>query len=49
MTANGRDMVSETLQLQIFEAVSIIRKISKRQDGKALQEFIIKNSASNIQ
>ena len=48
MTANGLDNVSETFKLQIFEVISTIRKNSKRSDSKALQEYIINNSASNI-
>ena len=46
--ANGLDNVSETFKLLIFEAISTIRKSSKRPDSKAIQEYIIENSASNI-
>ena len=48
MMANGLDNVSETFKLLIFEAISTIRKSSKRPDSKAIQEYIIENSASNI-
>ena len=46
--ANGLANVSETFKLLIFEAISTIRKSSKRPDSKAIQEYIIENSASNI-
>ena len=48
MMANGRDNVSKTFKLQIFEVISTIRKNSKRPDSKAIEEYIINNSASNI-
>ena len=48
MMANGLANVSETFKLLIFEAISTIRKSSKRPDSKAIQEYIIENSASNI-
>ena len=48
MMANGRDILSETFKLQIFEARSTIRENSKRPDSKTIQENIINNSASNI-
>ena len=37
MMANGRDNVSEAYKLQIFEAISTIRKSSKGPDSKAIQ------------
>ena len=36
------------MKLQIFEAISTIRKNSKRPYSKAIQDYIINNSASNI-
>ena len=48
MMANGLDNVSETFTLLIFEAISTIRKSSKRPDSKAIQEYLIDNSASKI-
>ena len=47
MMANGLDNVSETFKLLIFKAISTIRKSSKHPDSKAIQEYIIDNSASN--
>ena len=47
-STNRRDNVSETFKLQIFETISTIRKNSKHPDSKAIQEYIINNSASNI-
>ena len=44
----GCDNVSETFKLHIFEAISTIRKNSKRPDSKPIQEYIINNSACNI-
>ena len=46
--ANKRDNVSETFKLQIFEAISTIRKSRKRPDGKAIQEYINNSCAGNI-
>ena len=46
--ANGRDNVSETFKLQIFEATSIIYRSRKLPDGKAIQEYVNSNSAGNI-
>ena len=48
MMASGRDNVSKTFKLQIFEVISTIRKNSKRADSKAIEEYVINNSASNI-
>ena len=47
-STNRRDNVSETFKLQIFETILTIRKNSKHPDIKAIQEYIINNSASNI-
>ena len=46
--AKGCDNVSETFKPHIFEAISTIRKNSKRPDSKPIREYIVNNSACNI-
>ena len=46
--ASGCDNVSETFKLQIFKAISTLRKSRKRPDGKAIQEYMNNSGAGNI-
>ena len=46
--ASGRDNVSETFKLQIFEAISTLRESRKRPGGKAIQDYMNKSDVSNI-
>lgn len=46
--ASGRDKVSETFKLQIFEAISILRESRKRPGGKAIQDYMNNGGVGNI-
>ena len=46
--ASGRDKVSETFKLQIFEAISILRESRKRPGGKAIQDYMNNGDVRNI-
>ena len=48
MMASGRDNVSETFKLQIFEAISTLRENRKCSDGKAIQWYMNNSGAGNI-